>query len=372
MKIPLPSPLRRPFSWFRVYLILLGAACLWPFNFFQKNGVVRSAGELEFTNPGTAFTTTRLPLGDPEGPFTLIVRLTPRRPVEPAWIAHFGRNLASYNLLVGQFSGQFLVDIRTGGTQRRARVFLPGQVRPDTTAWLAVVYNRKVLEVFLNGVRKGSTPAHIERGAWDVSSPLVLGSHANGKFPWNGRIGAFAWFDRALVEDDLRRPEDLLRAGHAVVRYDFAASTGAVVPDRGTSDGPAPLVIPERYRPVLPSPLVPPQDYWQRGPLYRDMTANVVLFLPFGVLLAVMLRRRMTPGATVLLVFCASALLSASIEVLQAFLPVRWSSLTDLLTNTAGGVLGAVAVVREWVTALFQALRLSFRGDPPHPETPAP
>jgi hypothetical protein len=372
MNLPFASPLDRPGPWFAVFLLLLGLACLWPYNFFQQNRVEKTSDAVRFTSPGTAFTTSPLPLKRPGGPFTLLLRFTPRRPPENAWIAHWGQDMSIYNLLVGQFSNQLLVDLRTGGRQRRARVFLPGQVRPDTSSWMAVCYDGALLEVYIDGIRKGGAAAHIEEGVWDAGFPLVLGSHANGKFPWNGEISRFALFERAVAPGELQHPEELLRTAAPAVRYDFAAATAEAIPDRGSSSPHASLTIPPRYRPAYPSPLVPPQNYWQRGPLYRDMIANVVLFLPFGVLLGALLRPTTPPAVTVAMVILCSAAASAGIEFLQALLPTRWSSFTDLVTNTVGGGLGALAFTRGWVDAAFRWLALRFRGGDERPSTTAP
>lgn len=66
---------------------------------------------------------------------------------------------------------------------------------------------------------------------------------------------------------------------------------------------------------------------------------NVLLFLPMGILLALLLRR----AWTAMLLGCAA---SAAIELGQAlFLPGRTASLADIAANTAGCVLGVLLVV---------------------------
>ena len=71
-----------------------------------------------------------------------------------------------------------------------------------------------------------------------------------------------------------------------------------------------------------------------------EFTANVVLFLPLGLLLAAATRR----GSRLLaLAFCIAA--SLAIELGQAvFLPERFASPLDLLANSLGAAIG-VAVV---------------------------
>ena len=66
-----------------------------------------------------------------------------------------------------------------------------------------------------------------------------------------------------------------------------------------------------------------------------DVLLNILLFAPLGAALA--LRVRSIPRCALI-----AALLSASIELAQLYIPGRDSSLGDLLSNTLGGALGAV------------------------------
>ena len=85
-----------------------------------------------------------------------------------------------------------------------------------------------------------------------------------------------------------------------------------------------------------------------------DVLLNIVLFLPF----AVGLRLSGVPAWKVIL---GSALLSLSVETLQyAGVPGRDASLSDLLTNTLGGIVGAMAGPLIPV-ALFPTPRVGYR-----------
>ncbi len=74
-----------------------------------------------------------------------------------------------------------------------------------------------------------------------------------------------------------------------------------------------------------------------------DLAANFLGYLPLGFL-AVLAAHPILRGraAFALAVLCAFAL-SLALESLQLYLPTRTSSNLDLLANTAGGVLGALA-----------------------------
>ncbi|WP_420366415.1 VanZ family protein [Curtobacterium sp. L3-7] len=77
-----------------------------------------------------------------------------------------------------------------------------------------------------------------------------------------------------------------------------------------------------------------------------EFSANVVFFLPLGLLVVLLVGgRRWWVGAT------AGLVVSACIETGQAvFLPARFASLDDVLSNTSGAVIGALVgvVVLGW------------------------
>ena len=72
----------------------------------------------------------------------------------------------------------------------------------------------------------------------------------------------------------------------------------------------------------------------------EDIAENLLLFAPFGFFLATHWRDKKLLFARVTL--CAAAL-SASGEFYQVFCPSRYPSVTDVLDNSAGALLGALA-----------------------------
>lgn len=82
--------------------------------------------------------------------------------------------------------------------------------------------------------------------------------------------------------------------------------------------------------------------------------ANVVMFVPFGVLVGLLLAR---PWWVVVLLGAAT---SGLIETVQRWLPTRWSTLQDVVMNTTGaavGVLGLMVVL--WVRGRREQVRRS-------------
>jgi VanZ family protein len=81
-----------------------------------------------------------------------------------------------------------------------------------------------------------------------------------------------------------------------------------------------------------------------------DVISNVLLFMPWGFLLAIWRAgRKASFVAAVVLAVVTGAALSAAVEVGQLFAPSRTTSFVDLATNTLGSTLGALI---GWPSAL--------------------
>ncbi len=82
------------------------------------------------------------------------------------------------------------------------------------------------------------------------------------------------------------------------------------------------------------------------GPTFGvlEVAANVAMFVPFGVLALTAYRWMRVWSATL-----AGLATSGIIEGVQLFLPTRFATVSDLIANTAGALLGAllVAAVRR-------------------------
>ncbi len=82
---------------------------------------------------------------------------------------------------------------------------------------------------------------------------------------------------------------------------------------------------------------------WPRYITLEDVLINLAAYAPLGFLLAMAQRARFAAPAAVLLAAILAASLSLAMESVQMFLPIRIASNVDLLTNSAGGLFGAMA-----------------------------
>lgn len=73
-----------------------------------------------------------------------------------------------------------------------------------------------------------------------------------------------------------------------------------------------------------------------------EFTANIVLFVPVGVLIPLALGR--VDNRVLSLTILVGVLLSITIELAQFFIPGRVSSVFDVLANTLGTLVGVVCV----------------------------
>lgn len=89
---------------------------------------------------------------------------------------------------------------------------------------------------------------------------------------------------------------------------------------------------------------------------YRDLVVNLLLYMPLGVLAFVWLKDKLGPLQAAALSLAAGALLSGSMEFLQAFDRPREPSPADIITNTLGTAAG-IALARSYESALARLIR---------------
>ena len=103
---------------------------------------------------------------------------------------------------------------------------------------------------------------------------------------------------------------------------------------------------------------------WQRHWTVFDIGFNVAGYMPLGALLVWSLYPLMRGGVVVAAATVAGGLLSLTLEGAQTYLPTRVPSVSDLIANTSGCLLGAA--LAAWLTVpllergAFVALRKRF------------
>ena len=289
-------------------------AGLLPKTLEATNNVEWFGGEpgVEFTGDGIAYRTD-LELQESERfslAFDLLVAPVPAEGFGFVLLLHGGRD--SEQLVIGQWRSWL---IAMNGTDYDYRRRMP-RVRVDLAN-----YDTRIVEIELRSGAPGTslmvngevadrieTPLHLPGGGQSTTT-LVLGNSLYASNPWWGGIG------RLTI-------------------------------DSGLGTGPAAVDLDTMLRPLRHEILRPGFD---RGSSTIDFAYDVVInflgFIPFGVLLSALLLAvtdRSRGAVTVMTIICGAAL-SLGLELAQAWIPTRYSSLLDLSLNTLGTALGAVA-----------------------------
>lgn len=352
-------------------------------------GEARSAydpGGVAFTpHPLTAPATTPLETG------ALTLELWVRPAKEPEGVR--GRMLAVTDaaleelFYVGQWSTQLLVLVRqapgTGKTAFR-ELDVPEGFKAGEARGVTITSDASGTAIYMDG-QLGKRYPHARLLAPNdrlAGKRLFLGNSPDGLNPWAGEWLGLAVYGRAFTPQQVRAefmatgprigklaeaplalsrnqlpepPEDVeTRTGvqenqslltsaatvqqAALARYDFSVLTNGWIPDLAHAGNA--LFVPARL--TFQKPRLASIEWSQLDG--GDALLNVAGFVPLGFGLALWLRRswRCSWIGALLAASVVGAGTSVIIELLQVYLPMRDSSLADLVGNTVGTLLGAV------------------------------
>ncbi|RLT94731.1 MAG: hypothetical protein D9N11_15455, partial [Ketobacter sp.] len=192
-------------------------------------------------------------------------------------------------------------------------------------------------QVHINGVLKGTNRNLVLALPTNPhTSRLVLGNNASAGSPWRGTIQSLSLYSKDTRTQSATAPE---------LEYQFSAGVahrvGDLSPHHLDLILPAKAVIFEKKILELPS-VHDIKEPW----LWLDTLVNFFGFIPFGLLLTLLLTgRAISPSNALLTTTGCAFLFSLGIELTQILMPERSSSLADLALNTAGGLSGALLIL---------------------------
>ena len=102
----------------------------------------------------------------------------------------------------------------------------------------------------------------------------------------------------------------------------------------------------EGWHDVVASPFAYLGAPWPRLISGFDVAVNILGYMPYGFLCVAAMYPRKTGLPAFAVAFLSGALLSVGLEAAQNYLPTRFASNLDVLSNIAGAALGAAAGVR--------------------------
>jgi VanZ family protein len=179
---------------------------------------------------------------------------------------------------------------------------------------------------------------------------MVFGNSVTAKQSWVGQLYGLALYDKVFSPNDVRlhfaRWQREKRFPHEGGPHLLALYTFEQKPDPGIVDQTGlnqPLRLPGKPIVLRPTILSPPwKDFRPDRSLFVDAFKNFIGFIPLGVVLSGYLTYIPFLQAkfrfTLILLLCF--LISLMMEILQAWMPARSSSLLDLILNTVGSCLG--------------------------------
>jgi hypothetical protein len=248
--------------------------------------------------------------------------------------------------MIGQWEDSLVLKLKAFGRIDPVHFETEGVLKKGEKSSIAIVFNGEKLLLYDNGkIKNEKKTGSLSFANWDGSYPLVIGSEATGKFPWKGIIHSIKIFDRALLPGEIER---LALRGNAqidsvmpLIDYSFDAG-GAEIKDGGKGE-PANLVIPKRFKPYKRAFLEKPCSLKEIPRNVGDILINLFGFIPLGFLLSAFLAgRHCSSKRALFLSVVFGFLISLMIETLQAFLPTRYSNMSDLVANTVGAGIGSI------------------------------
>jgi hypothetical protein len=264
------------------------------------------------------------------------------------------------HLFIGQWESTLIIRSpeRSSFTSKGYReIGVADALHQGRTRLITVTASEQETAVFLDGDRARTFPRYSLLPKPDrLTGYLVIGNAHSGRSFWRGDLLGFRIYDRALPDHEVRlyarewpqfgiRPSAMKQG--VIAEYDFnrrdapfAINRSGQLPD---------LVIARSFQPIHRTMLERPwARNWRLLSDAEDIFINIAGFIPFGFFFSFLLRgnRSLSARIVVLATVAAGAAISLTIEVAQAYLPMRNSSATDLVCNIWGATFGAMILIK--------------------------
>jgi VanZ family protein len=352
------------------FFIILAAmlfAALYPFNFFQPNLVQWLPDEpgLYFDGLGLAATEKAATISLKKA-VSVEILVKERRDSNNSGsreIFSFYDGAVSPSLVVGRWGGRIFTYSRFEKNQsdiwyrifRTQQRFTRGQDHLIT-----VTFDEVEKAIYIDGRLENNKNVMLkDKSDIAFSGRFMLGNSPILKNGWNGEIKGLALYNRILSPEEIgmhstavfeKGMRALAETPGCVALYPFDEGKGKTA---GSLLGDIrPFLIPAGLNARDYLKLRMPHDNMRSEGFNKvDIIKNIGFFVPFGILLSVIILKKYKIGyaATFLIVVLAGGLLSFMIESLQLFLPLRWPGISDVFSNMVGSGFGI------WVT--FMMLR---------------
>jgi VanZ family protein len=352
-------------------LAIILLAGLWPFNPFPTNNVawLKSRNGLDFGGNPIVLSRSPLDFADPRwSSISVEIWLQPTGSwqVNTFLSIYTPENPQQFRMMYNQNIFLIRRDRRdTKGQWVDTAIGVDNAVFPNTPLFITITAGPKGSAMYFNGKLARVFPGYILSGR-DLSGQLIFGTSPFWKQTWHGEWRGLAIYGAELSPAEVLahyqkwtegRQTELAKELVPTALYDFHEGTGDTIHDLA---GAAPdLFIPKHYSVPHKAILQWPWDEYPNRTYAVDIAVNIAGFVPLGFLLSAFLWSTARSQRPVLTAILIGALISLTIELLQAYIPQRSSGMTDIITNTLGTAVGAIFCGQQKVKAVLARLGLA-------------
>lgn len=352
------------------------AATLWPLNPFPRNRVhwLTDANGIEFERPGLVI--SKVPLqaaqSNPQQSCAVELLLRPADTRSSSTILTFYNPNNPEQFLVRQWTDGLLVshDVIEASGIRRRKLDVDHAFQAGKIVLVTIVSGLNGTVVYTNG-QGAHYFSRLAISPRELAGQIVLGTSPLYYEPWAGQLlGLAVYSDELTPEQVFEHYEgwtgskvdpshfDPSHFSETLAFYSFNERTGRKI-HNAVASGPdleIATVFSVPHKAMLSSPRKEFQANWG---YVKDVLVNVAGFIPLGFVICAYLMSTRGRRRSIFFTIFAAATLSFMIEVLQAYIPLRVSGTTDIVTNTLGAALGASLARPSAVGRVWQKLRLN-------------
>jgi len=356
---------------FWVTLVTLGFG-LWPLNFNSENQVYWLLGQhgvqfhkqgssLKLSNPGVIYGALPMDIQSVTGtyqPATVELYVEPHHEAynNVAHILAFGDGTRIEPFVIGQWKTDLEIicqdhDGRAGKAYKQ--ITLKDALHKDVQTMITITSDQDRTCVYLNGQLAKTIVTEALIGLGQFKGHLMLGNASDCGNQWVGKLYGLALYQGMLSPEQVHSNYESWTGsdatqpaltGKPIVVYTFDEQHGSEVFNQ--VDDQNHLVIPKAYSPLKRNMLMFFGDDLRLDHAFlKDVIINVSGFMPIAFLMAVCFngtgQKNMIP--LTLAIVLIGTLMSLGIEVSQAYLPTRTSSLLDVLCDSFGAFLGVLS-----------------------------
>ncbi len=349
-----------------IFFIILIAG-LWPFEFkplnsirrLQNNDGILLAGNNLIIEENTIFNPVLLSYHNGAGILTLEIKLRPSSATNNRFssILCFYDNKDPLLFMLAKWKSGLILRRRllnTSGSYVYHETGISNVLFQDLTRFITVTMDETGATVYFDGKKSAVFPGFIfNPKREDLSNTrIMVGNDPRVSVPWEGEINGLAIYQSALNARDISvhylkwSSNDytyLSQENGIIALYPMNEESGQIIRNIITNRNN--LIIPKHLvalkKSILSKPWV---NFWKDHNFYYDLILNIIGFIPLGFFLQALFisNFRKTKLKYSIFSILIGSCVSLSIELIQVYMPARTSSLTDLICNILGTILGVV------------------------------